>query len=981
MENGKGVNRRRFLKIIGVGGATAALASCTEAPTDKLIPYLVPPDNTIPGVSSWFATVCRECPAGCGLHVRTREGRAVKVEGNPLHPVNRGRLCVRGQASVQGLYNPDRIREPLLRSESNEFRPISWEEGEALLVEKWKELRNAGSPDRLGVITPLVTGSLEKLIADGMAALGGGRRLMYEAFSYEPLRAANRLAFGRDAIPEYKIEDAQVLISFGADFLETWISNVDYAGAFGKMHTVRDGRIGKFIHVEPRLSLTAANADEWVMIKPGGEALLALSMIHAILQEGLAASSVPAADIDRIRGWVAAYTPEMASSRTDVPVERIRQLASAFAHAKPGLALSSGIATSGRHATTTAVAVNLLNYITGNIDLTVRFGAESSLGKVSTFAEMMSLVEAMNSGALDMLLISDVNPVFTLPPAANFAAALDKVPFVVSFSSFMDETTAQAHLVLPSHTPLESWGDYEPRAGVRGLMQPVMQPVFDTKPVGDVLLSVIKQVDETLAEKFASETFQAYVQDVWKQSHAGVSDKEFRTIWDGALRRGGIWDAAPVQPVQLTLAALDASTVDPAFDGGSGQDLHLMIYPSSHYFDGRGANKPWLQEIADPVTKVAWDSWVEVHPETAGRLDLAEGDIVTVSSPHQKIEAPVHLYSYIRPDTVAIPFGQGHTHYGRYAENRGANPAVLLSSQPEVVSGGLAWFSTRVQLTKTGRVYQLANSEGSSTQDGRGIAQAIPVQALLHPEPHKSEAHVPDMYPEHEHPEHRWGMAIDLQSCIGCNACVAACYAENNIPIVGKDEMKRRREMAWIRIERYHEGSPANPDTRFVPMLCQQCDNAPCEPVCPVYATMHNEEGLNAMVYNRCVGTRYCSNNCPYRVRQFNFFQYEWPEPLNWQLNPDVTVRTVGVMEKCTFCVQRIAGAKDQAKDEKRPVRDGEIAPACAQTCPTDAIVFGDLNDRQSRVSQMSDDARRYRILEVLNTKPAITYLKKVKLV
>jgi molybdopterin-containing oxidoreductase family iron-sulfur binding subunit len=970
------VNRRDFLKIVSIGGASAALGGCAQQhPADKLIPYLVPPDHTVPGISSWYATVCRECPAGCGVVVRAREGRAVKVEGNPQHPVNHGRLCARGQASLQGLYNPDRIKQPLRRAASGELQPISWEDGEKLLVEKLKELRAAGKTDRMAVVTSLMTGSLERLLTDGLPVLGGGRHIKYEAFSYESLRAANRLTFGRDAIPEHKFDEADVLISFGADFLETWVSNVSYAGAFAKMHAVRDGKIGKFIHVEPRLSLTASNADEWVMIKPGTEALLALGMVHVILQEGMASTTV---NVESVRGWVTSYTPETVAQKTEIPADRVRQLARTFAQANFGLALGGGVATSGRSATATAVAVNLLNYVTGNVGKTVRFGADAGVGKANSFADMIALTQAMNAGNVDVLIVHDVNPTFTLPRSAGFEAAMEKVPFVVSLSSFMDETTAKAHLVLPTHTPLESWGDYEPRAGVRGLMQPVMQPVFETKPLGDLLLSTIKQVDETAAEKFAWETFQAYVQDAWKEVHQAVAkDKDFLVFWEESLRRGGVWEAKPAEPVQLALTSLDTASIEPAFEG---QDLHLLVYPSSHHFDGRGANKSWLQEITDPVTKIAWDNWIEVHPDTANRLGVTEGDVVTVSSPHGQIESPVHLYAYIRPDTVAIQFGQGHTQYGRYAQNRGANPAALLPAQPEAASGGLAWHSVKVELKKTGRRYDLVSSEGSETQAGRGIAQVVPLAEAAHPQPHKEAPHhVADMYPEHEHPHHRWGMAIDLQSCIGCNACVAACYAENNLAIVGKEEMKLRREMAWIRIERYVEGTPEKPDTRFVPMTCQQCDNAPCEPVCPVYATVHTDQGLNAMVYNRCVGTRYCSNNCPYKVRTFNFFDYEWPEPLNWQLNPDVTVRTKGVMEKCTFCVQRIIEVKDRAKDEQRPVRDGEVMPACAQTCPTEAIVFGDLKDTHSRVSQMSENPRRYKILEVLNTKPAITYLKKIK--
>lgn len=967
------VNRRNFLKLAGLSGVSAALSGCAQQPsTDKLIPYLVPPDHTVPGVSAWYATVCRECPAGCGVIVRTREGRAVKVEGNPQHPINHGRLCARGQASLQGLYNPDRIKQPLRRSASEQWQPIAWEEGEQLLAEKLKALRAAGKTDRLVIVTPLVTGSLQRLIKDSLAALGGGRHIRYEAFSYEPLRAANRLTFGREAIAEYLLDEAEVLISFGADFLETWLSPVNYAGAFARMHALRNGKIGTFVHIEPRLSLTAANADQWVMIKAGMEAVLALSMLHVIIEEGL---NTTRANVELIRGWVAGFTPEAAAEKTEVSAERIRQLARMLAQAKSGLAIAGGVATCGHNATMTAIAVNLLNYVTGNLGKTVRFDAEASIGQANSFADMLALIHAMNAGEVDVLILHDVNPVFTLPHAAGFEAAMRKVPFVVGLSSFMDETIANTHLVLPTHTPLESWGDYEPRAGARGLMQPVMQPVFDTKSAGDVLLSLLKQVDETASEKFPWETFHSYVQDVWKQVHQGVAgDEDFLTFWQEALRRGGLWQARSSEPVRLTLSALETASVEPTFEGDG---LHLMVYPSSHHFDGRGANKPWLQEITDPLTKIAWDNWIEVHPETARQLGLTDGDVVRVSSPYGQIELPVYVYAFMRPDVVAIPFGQGHTQYGRYAQHRGANPAALLSPQPEAISGGLAWQAVRVQLQKTGRRHDLVSSEGSRTQAGRGIAQVVSLTEALHPPP-RDVQHVPDMYPAHAHPEHRWGMVIDLQACIGCNACVAACYAENNLAIVGKEQMKRRREMAWIRIERYIEGTPQQPDVRFVPMTCQHCDNAPCEPVCPVYATVHTDEGLNAMVYNRCVGTRYCSNNCPYKVRAFNFFDYQWPEPLNWQLNPDVTVRARGVMEKCTFCVQRIVEAQDRAKDEQRPVRDGEVIPACAQTCPTDAIIFGDLNDLTSRVAQRSSDPRGYRILEQLNTKPAITYLKKI---
>jgi molybdopterin-containing oxidoreductase family iron-sulfur binding subunit len=390
------------------------------------------------------------------------------------------------------------------------------------------------------------------------------------------------------------------------------------------------------------------------------------------------------------------------------------------------------------------------------------------------------------------------------------------------------------------------------------------------------------------------------------------------------------------------------------------------------------ANRPWLQELPDALTEIVWDSWLEIHPVDAKRLRVKTGDLLRMESSFGHVELPARLSRGVRPGTVAVPVGQGHSEFGRYADGRGANPIPLLSPEPEAISGGLPWISTRVLLTQTGRHHPLVSTEGSDRPHDREIIQTISLAQLQSGRHPKAHPHLLQLYPEHPHPEHRWGMAIDLNACIGCNACVTACYAENNIPVMGKEQVARGREMSWITIQRVNVGGSHKPNDHFIPMLCQHCDYAPCEPVCPVYATYHNPGGLNVQVYNRCVGTRYCSNNCPYKVRRFNWFTAEWPEPLHLQLNPDVTVRTMGVMEKCTFCVQRIQTGKLTAKAEKRPVRDGEITPACAQTCPSRAIIFGDLNDAESEVSKLSRNARRYRVLEDLNTQPAITYLKKI---
>ena len=971
-----GIKRRDFLKIIGVAGGTAVVTGgCSPDPVEQIIPYVIPPDDVIPGVPKWYASTCTECPSGCGLLVKNREGRAIKVEGNPLSPINSGSLCARGQATLQGLYNPDRIRGPLSRNSSGKLQPISWDNAEKTLLEKIQVIQKSGNGNKVVFLTNHIPGTLSSLIDKWLGAIGGGKHIVYETFAHEPIREANRIAFGMSKIPTYHIERTKYLLSFGADFLETWLSPTEYAKKFSHAHSYNNKTMGKLVQVEPRVSLTGANADEWVAIKPGTEAFLALGVASAIMSEGLITNS----EAGGLQGLLANYTPDKVSSITDVPQETIKRIAREFVELGPSLAIGGGAATTSSNATQTLVAINILNYLAGNIGQTVNFGESLTISQAGSFKEIASLVDSMSRGEVELLLIYNVNPVFTLPGPLKFEEALKKVPFVVSFSSFLDETTEKAALLLPDHTTIETWGDLIPREGVYGLIQPVMSPVFSTKATGDVILSISNQIDG-IKDQFTWKTFYDYLRDSWKnQLHPKFApEKDFEAFWNEAVQGGGLFVQVDSPQVQLSGEVAGVQFTEPKLQGDG--DMYFMPYPSSRYYDGRGANKPWLQELPDPITTAVWDSWAEIHPDTAKKLGVQEGDFLSIESPYGKIETQAFIYKGIRPDTIAVPLGLGHKSYGRYAENRGVNPVDLLPASTDEISGGFAWLSTRVKVLKTGKRGKLVKTQNSMSQGDRAIAQAVTLRETrngLHKEEHHEE---PDIYPPHKHIKHRWGMSIDLSKCTGCGACVTACYAENNVAVVGKEQVSRGRYMAWIRIDRFFEDDDVDgTGTRFIPMLCQHCDNAPCEPVCPVYATYHNYEGLNVMVYNRCVGTRYCSNNCTYKVRKFNWFNYKWPEPLNWQLNPDVTVRSVGVMEKCTFCSQRIIFAKDKAKDEARDVRDGEVTPACAQACPSEAIVFGNLMDPESKVARLSKGERGYHVLREINTKPSITYLKKVK--
>ena len=1030
--------------------------------------------------------MCGECPAGCGIRVRTREGRAVKVEGNPEHPVNRGGLCVRGQASLQGLYNPDRITGPHRRRVTDAeagrsvLEPVAWDEAQQDLVDRLQALYEAGRGDRVAVITPPLTGTLAGLVSSWTSALGA-RWVRYEPFGYEAIRAANERVFGRREVPHYDFARAEMVVSFGADFLETFGSPAGFARDHAGQRRVRDGRTTRFVQIEPRLSMTGAGADAWHAVAPQTEGLVAAAMVQAIVSEQRA-QGVPPDEAARIGELVAAATPEAVSGAAGLPAERIRELARAFSDPALGpgrtLAVGGGVGVSGANATAAQVAVSLLNYVAGNVGSTVDFGAASTVD-AAAYADMRGLAEAMRSGEVELAIVHDVNPVFAMPAAADFRGALAGVPFVAALSSLPDETTAQADLLLPVHTALEAWGDSNPRRGVWGLMQPTMRPVFDTRHVGDLLIDVARALGGDMTAFLPRRgDFYRYLREAWEamqpvpeplaavppaapdpapaagagtpaagdaaapaanqdapatdplapaaapvaagdpqalaanqdappadaqgdpQAPAANQDAapadpvppaepaapppdppDFETWWADALRRGGV--TLPAAPVEATLrpGVFDADLADELGAPAPRRRLSLVAYPSLHFFDGRGANRPWLQEIPDPLLKTTWGTGVEMTPDTAEALGAEEGQLVTVASDHGQVDASVIVNPHLADGVVAIAIGQGHTDFGRYATGRGVSPMALLDPAPEAPSGGVRWVGAGVDVTPRELSRPIPRLQRNFDQEDRGLAQAVSLAALAAGDVHPEEHHF-SLYPEHEHPVHRWGMAIDLDACNGCNACVAACYAENNVPVMGADRMRRGRTMSWLRIERFDEPRSGDggdgADVRFLPMLCQHCDHAPCESVCPVYATYHTDEGLNAQIYNRCVGTRYCSNNCPYKVRRFNWFMPEFEAPLQLQLNPDVTARSDGVMEKCTFCVQRIQDGKERARDEDRPVRDGDVSPACAQSCPAQAIVFGDLNDPASRVTQLSADARAYHALAVFNTRPAVTYLKKV---
>ncbi|HBA87288.1 MAG TPA: molybdopterin-binding oxidoreductase [Geobacter sp.] len=967
------ISRRTFLWVTG-GSSIALVTDPPRKLVNKLIPKVIPPENIRPGAWTVFATTCRECPAGCGMHLSHRDGRVTKAEGNPDHPVNRGGLCPRGQSALQGLYDPDRVQQVLYRRRGEAPQRRSWEEALGAISSR---LSAGGS---VAVLSSLQTGALAEVMTRFAAAFGSDRVFFYEAFSYEGLRGAHQQLFNLPVIPRYDLEKSDFILSFSANFLETWVSPVSYAQQFADMHSYREGSgMNRMVYVGPRLSLTASNADTFLQVPPGLERVVAAALLKIIIDHGWQKN-----DLSPVRGVIGTMLAEGAEI-PGISQQTLVGLAQAFTSARSPVALAGPEAATTPLATETAICAALLNYTAGSIGKTVDFTRPHALSRTAREAELADFLASL--GPRDIVFVHDTNPVYSRPGAAT---QLGRAGAVVYLGTMTDETAQQATWVLPMDSPLESWGDYEPEPGIQGLVQPAMGRLYDTRSAGDVFLALARQAGRPLTmEKggTAPTDFADWLKRRWTgPGGAGGGTTSGEDAWTGALRKGGSWSAAPLgatepSPAFRPAALTFASTAAPPIRTDVAE---LWPWASVMLFDGRLANRGWLQEAPDPISFIVWDNWIDLHPKKAAVLDIEDGDLIQLTTLTGVVQAPVRVTPEVSEHTVAIGLGQGHTALGKNARGVGVNAFSLFGEPQE----GSMFASCRISRVFGVNLKTLARTAGSQEQLGRELLRSAPLALLRAMRPGEgdplrlplAQGYHPDrdMYPAHEHKKHRWGMVIDLQRCIGCGACAVACYAENNIPVIGKDHVGGGREMAWLRVAPYRR-APQDLRYAWLPLHCQHCDAAPCEPVCPVYAAVHNEEGLNAQIYNRCIGTRYCSNNCPYKVRRFNWVNVEWRKPLDLQLNPEVTVRGRGVMEKCTFCVQRIRQAEYRASRERRPIRDGEIVPACAQTCPAKVFTFGDLLDPNAEVTRLTrSDPRRYHLLEELNTKPAVTFLRRV---
>lgn len=961
------LDRRSFLKAAGITAAAAAVAAgCSRAPVEKAIPYLVQPEEIVPGVSYFYASGCGGCAAGCGVLIKTRDGRPVKLEGNPEHPLSQGGLCAIGQASLLELYDSRRLKKPLIQGQ-----PSTWTEVDRRITQELAAIRSTGGAVRFlsgTICSPALNAEIDAFLAD----LPDARRVTYDALSSSAILDAHEETHGARLLPHYRLDRAEVIVSIDADFLGTWISPVEYTAGYraGRRLDAQPPKMSFHAQLESRLSLTGTKADQRIVLSPQELSRAAERLARSVA--ALAGMSLPAG---------AAEVP------SDVLSE---ELARRLWDARGRSLVISGL--QDRRA---QVLVNFMNHLLGNYGPVVDL-EHPSRQKAGNDRELQQLIDELRAGAVAALFIYGANPVYDLPQGQGLAEEIKRVRLVIGFSDHLDETASGAQFVCPEPHAMESWGDGEPVRGTLTLFQPAIHRLGDTRAALESLRAWRGRPQpayDTLREFWQSRIFP-------QQS----AEEDFQAFWDRSVEAGfAQLTVAPVSAREFYLPSLAAVSEQPL----SAEEFSLVLYPKVGLRDGRHALNPWLQELPDPISKIAWDNYACLSPAAASRLGLEQGNVVRIEvgppeGQKRSMDLPVCVQPGQHDQMVAVALGYGRLGTERFADAGpkwwfgrphtglvGKNAAPLLTYR----DGALQYVQPRVRLIKTGEKYALASTQSHHTLT---LPKQLP---LMGGEPRElmremtlaelaggavaSSHHAPQgngLWPDdHPHTGHRWGMAIDLTACTGCSACVIACQAENNIPVVGKDEVLRHREMHWLRIDRYYAGE-TDPAVVHQPMLCQQCGNAPCETVCPVLATVHSAEGLNQQIYNRCIGTRYCANNCPYKTRRFNWFDYARNDRLqNLALNPDVTVRSRSVMEKCTFCVQRIEAARIEARRRGVAIADGEIRTACEQSCPAQAIVFGDLNDPESRVSRMARDPRRFAALEEFNFRPAINYLAVVR--
>ncbi len=971
-------NRRYFLKLMGASLALAGVTACTKQPAEVIVPYVRQPEEFVPGMPLYYATAMQMGGVATGLLATSYLGRPTKMEGNPDHPWSRGAADYFNLASILTMYDPDRAQ-----AVSNNGRISSWVSAQVALAGA-RESAAIKNGDGFRILTetvtsPTLTAQIKALLKD----MPGAKWHQYEPCGRHNAYLGSTLAFGRPVNTIYHFDQADVIVSLDADFLSCGPGNLIYARQFADKRRVMTNVTH---NPQPKENWqegyqegpSAPRANQSASYAPEARG-------PVVLPPQVQAEGKPADQTVMNRMYVVEPAPTttggMADHRIVLRASEIEEFAFAL-----GAALGGGGQASSKFKEVAAIARDLqahhgacvvvaganqppnvhalahaMNQTLGNVGKTVTYTESTDGNPVDQRQSLSELVSDMNAGKVDSIVILGGNPVYSSPVDLNFAAALKKVNFRAYLSLFPDETATLVNWHIPEAHYLESWSDVRALDGTVSFVQPLIAPLYGGKTAHEVIATLAGQPDKTAHE---------IVQENWQSQNNG----NFDMFWQKALHDGVVPNTA--------LPALNVTAKAPAAGpSASPQGIEIMIRPDPTIFDGSWANNGWLQELPKPANKMTWDNAAWISPTTAQKLNLNTEDQIEIKYQGRTVKAPVWVMPGHANDSVTVHLGYGRTHAGHTGDGVGFNAYLLrTSTAPDGGAGA--------EISKVSGKYPFASTQHTQTMEGRDLVRVATLDEYKknpqYVDDHEEGKPLPKymtLYPDYRYQGYKWGMTIDLNACNGCSACIVACQAENNIPVVGKIEVARGRHMNWIRVDRYFKGNWDNPELYYQPIPCMQCENAPCELVCPVAATVHSGDGLNQMVYNRCVGTRYCSNNCPYKVRRFNFLLYsDWyTESLKGVRNPNVTVRSRGVMEKCTYCIQRINAAKITSEKENRRIADGEITPACAQSCPTQAIVFGDINDPKSRVAQLKAQARNYSLLEELNTRPRTTYLGRLR--
>ncbi len=959
--------RRNFLKTLGFGLGAVSLAACQKTPVHKSIPYLIKPEEVTPGVANFYVSSYN----GQSILVKTREGRPIKIEGNPGDILGQGGVNAQTQASLLELYNANRLKGPM-----QDGGETAWSALDSFVKNELAAIKASGKQIRI-VSSTINSPSSLRVINDFIAQYPTTKLVNYDPISLTGIIQANQNSFGKAVLPRYSFDKADVIVSFGADFLGPWISQAEHMRQYvsKRSHQALEGKkMSRHIQFESRMSLTGSNADTRIPVKPSEEGVALINLYNAISGTSLPGSK------------------KLSSAAADTAIT----LAAKELVAAKGRAL----VVAGSNDVAIQVLVNAINSLLGSYGTTIDLDNPSYQYKGND-AEMVALLNDMKSGQVGAVFFLNANPVYNYYQSSAFADALKKVRLRVSFADYADETASQCNVIATNSHFLESWGDENSVEGYYTIVQPTINPVYDSRKAEQ---SLLVWSDNPVKDYYT------YVRNTWNTNILPQAGLAGQNGWETLLQTGFVKTTA--KPAGTYTFSRDLNAVAQTILSQSAKvaapvgKLELQVFESNTVLDGRYANNPWLQELPDPISKVTWDNYVAIAPKTAKDMKLEEGDVVKVTANNYTTELPILLQPGQAQGTISIALGYGRTKSGKVGDAVGKNAFPFLAFANGTFQGNTVATLEAVGGDKV----VLAQTQTHHSYEGRDVIRETTLQQYLKKSEEKGEKEGGEketysLWDEYDRPQYDWVMAIDLNACTGCGACVVACNVENNVPVVGRDEVRRRREMHWIRIDRYYSFDEKgknvteekeinklenldNVSVTYQPMLCQHCDHAPCETVCPVLATTHSSEGLNQMTYNRCVGTRYCANNCPYKVRRFNWFNY-WNDSrfenylqndyTELVLNPDVTTRFRGVMEKCSMCVQRIQAGKLNAKLQKRPLADGEIKVACQQTCPTNAIIFGNAKDPNSEVSKALKSERTYYVLEELNVKPGIGYQAKVR--